>query len=409
MPPTTMDHETKELIGQFREFVSTMPKLQQAVSQLEEQMRGIPSTIENKLHAVRQTMFDPRGNYRGLMGTEAHARGFGLLAMAMIGGDQRAASALRSEFKDIAQRAMGTDTQAGGGGLVPIEYSSRIQRLVEEAGVFAANAFPMPMTSDSLTFQRRATGLSVFKTGQNQQAQESQPKFTTVNLNADEWNTLCLFPKSVEEDAAAALGELLAMEIAQAFAEALDTHGFMGDGTPDSLDVWGLVPRLKAINGTDDGGGLVLGSGNAWSELVEADFLKVVGQLPRYAQANAKWYCSSVFFWTVMAKITLAKGGVTAAEFAGERKLMFLGFPVEIVSAMPTSEANSQVPVVFGDLRLSSTHGRRKDLTIDRSDHVRFIERQVAVLATQRHAVANHTLGDATTAGPMIGLITAAS
>lgn len=403
-----MDTETKELLGQFRSFVGEMPKIKDAVGQLEEQVKGMPQTIEAKLAEVRQNMYSPQGEYRGVMGTKAHARGFGLMAMAMLAGDQKAATVFRSEFKDIATRAMGTDTQAGGGGLVPIEYADRIQRLVETAGVFPANAFPMPMSSESLTFQRRKTGLTVYKTGQNTAATESESNFATINLNADEWNTLTLFPKSLEEDAAAEIGEMIAMDIAQAFAETIDRVGFMGDNTPTSLDVWGIVPRLLEINGVDDGGGLVLGSGNLWSELVEGDFLKMAGRLPRYAQANAKWYCSSQFFWNVMAKITLAKGGVTANEFAGTRQLMFLGFPVEIVSAMPTAEANSQVPVVLGDLRLSSTHGRRKDLTVERSTDFKFTSRQVAVLATQRHAVANHTLGTATEAGPMVGLITAA-
>lgn len=403
----SFDSETKELLTQFRTYVGEMPQIKQAVTQLEEQMRGMPATIENKLTAVHQVMYSPQGQYRGLLGSEANARGLGLLAMAMIGGDAKAAGALRAEFKDIAQRAMG-DTMGNGGGLVPIEYSSRIQRLVEDSGVFPANAFPMPMSSDSLSFQRRKAGLTVFKTGRAQDVTESELQMVTVNLNADEWNTLAVFPKALEEDSAAALGELLAMEVSTAFAQALDNNGFMGDGTPAYLDVWGIIPRMLEINGVDDGGSLVLGSGNAWNELVEDDFLKVAGTLPRYAHPNAHWYCSSKFFWTTMAKLTLAKGGVTAMEVAGRRQLMYLGYPVEIVSAMPTTQANSQIPVLFGDLRMSSTHGRRKDLTIDRSNDVKFLSRQVALLATQRHAITNHTLGDATTAGPMVGLITAA-
>jgi len=82
---------------------------------------------------------------------------------------------------------------------------------------------------------------------------------------------------------------------------------------------------------------------------------------------------------------------------------------VEITPSMPRVEGNSQVAMLYGDLRLSSTHGVRKQLTIEQDNSVKFIERQVAVLGTQRHAIENHTMGDAITAGPMVGLITAAA
>jgi len=76
---------------------------------------------------------------------------------------------------------------------------------------------------------------------------------------------------------------------------------------------------------------------------------------------------------------------------------------------MPRAQGNSQVCCLYGDLRLSSTHGVRKELTIDQDTSVGFKERQVAVLGVQRHDLSNHTFGDATTAGPMVGLITASS
>ena len=100
---------------------------------------------------------------------------------------------------------------------------------------------------------------------------------------------------------------------------------------------------------------------------------------------------------------------MSRSDFAGRQSLQFLGYPVELTPKMPKVEGNSQVCALFGDLRLSSTHGRRRDLYIEEDRSVKFIERQVAVLGTQRHAVNNHSLGDATNAGPVVGLITASS
>lgn len=401
-----LDQETRELLTEVKSTLAETNKVRAAVQQLEEQMKGVPSTIENKLAAMRRMVFDDRGNYRGVaFGCEEEARGFGLFVLAKTAGDQRALGALKAEFKDVFQRAFGDDPDALN--TVPVEYSSRVQRLVEEFGVFARNAFRMPMQSDSLTFQRRKSGLTVYKTGHNTAATGSEPAFETVNLNADEWNTLTLYPKALGEDSAVAIAEMVAMEIAQAFAEAIDDYGFAGDGTDDDLNVLGITTRLSTINGVDDGGGLVLGSGNAWDELTVDDFLKMKGQA-RYVR-DGKFYCSSEFFWTCIAGVILNSGGRTMMETSRGPVLAFLGSPVEITPSMPRTEANSQIACLYGDLRLSSTHGVRKELTIEQDTSVKFIERQVAVLGTQRHAINNHTLGDATTAGPMVGLITAAS
>ncbi len=403
-----MEPETKQLIQRLNERLEDMGKIKGAVEQFEKTVAAWPKTLSEKLATIRATSYDDRGRYRGVFATEDDARCFGLFVLSHAGKDGRAAEALKGEMKATFERAMG-GTIATGDGLAPIEYSSRVDRLVEAFGMFASKAFPQTMTSDQLTFQRRTSGLTVFKTGHNVAAMASDMGFATVNLNADEWNVLCLYPKALGEDAAASVGEMVAMEIAQALAQATDSAGFIGDGTPTYLDVIGVTKRLTDINGVDDGGGLVLGSGNAWSELAEADFLKVVGQVPAYKGAQNEWYASNPFVWNVMHKITLSKGGVTRAEFAGEQRLQFLGYPINIVQSMPKVQGNSQVCALLGDLRFSSTHGKRKELMIEESRDVKFIERQVAVLGTQRHAISNHSLGDSANAGPLVGLITASA
>ena len=126
--------------------------------------------------------------------------------------------------------------------------------------------------------------------------------------------------------------------------------------------------------------------------------------------AGAKWLVSQAFWATVMLDILLDGGGVTAAEIEGKRKPMFLGYPVEVCHfGLPKTQGNSQVCALFGDLRLSTTHGVRDEMMIEESRDVKFIERQVAVLGTQRHDIVNHSLGDADNAGAVVGLITQSS
>lgn len=409
-----MDKETLDLL---KKHIERQDVHEGAIKTLERDLDAMGKSYVKMRDEFRMRAFaagnrlDTRPGTRHVFETEHDARGFGLFVLGTVGGDRRAAELYEKDYASYEQRDMSSNPDSAGGALVPVEYAQRIERLVENFGVWPAEAFAMPMNTDSLTFGRRVDGVTVFKVGENTAATKSQPKFANINLKAEEWGTLTLYPRSMAEDAPV-IGELVAMEIALAFAEMTDKAGFVGDGTPDYLDVWGICPLLVKINGVDDGGGLVLGTGAAgakWGSLAEGDFMKVKSRAPSYAQGNGKWYASHEFFWSVMVPITLSKGGVTASEFAGKRELLFLGDPVRITQAMPRVAADSQVCALYGDLRLSSTHGRRRNLLIEQSTEVKFIERQVAVLGTQRHAIANHSLGDADNAGPVVGLITPAA
>lgn len=410
-----MDPELKALLDKCMTALDAGKKTQaqvnsigDAVKQLERQVANLPGAIDAKLADMRSRSWDPRsGRYRGVFASEDDAECFGLCVLAAT-KDARARERLQGEMKSVYERAMG-GTTAAGEGLIPIEYSARIQALTEATGVFARLAFTQPMQSDSLTFNRRTNGLTVYRVGKNEPAVGSDLGFAQVSLNAAEWAVISIWPVSMIEDSVAEIGELVAIEMATAFSQQLDTCGLVGDGTATHLDVHGVTTRLVAINGVDDGGGLVVGTGAAWSELTSDDFDKVAGQVTWYAGMNPSWVCSPAFFWRVMNPITLSAGGASRADVAGRQSLQFYGFPVELSNVMPRTEANSQVCCLFGDLRMAATHGIRKGLTIEESRHAKFFERQSVILGTQRHAVSVHTLGDATTAGPMVGLITAAS
>lgn len=387
----------------------TIPQALGAIKQLESQFTTINADIDKKLDKVRRTAFDLRGNYRGVFATEDEARAFGLFCISRTRENDLATKAsemLKRDYPDLHKRAMDSATDSS---LLMPEFSNRLVRLVEQFGVFESNAFIMPMSSDSLTFLRRTGGMTVYLVGENTAGTESKPTHGNVTLNAKEWGTLSYVPRTLEEDSIAMIGELIAIEVAQAFAEKTDDIGFNGDGTATYFGINGVRTRLASINGVDDGGGLVLGSGNAYSELTTADHDKVMGTLPTYAVSNAKWYCSRIYFFTVMARLMNAVGGVTAGEIQGRRALLYGGDEVVIAQKMPRTAANSQVCALYGDLRQAVTVGRRRSVTIDESRDYKFAERQIAYLATARKAINVHDVGTDTVAGPIVGLITAAS
>jgi HK97 family phage major capsid protein len=117
-----------------------------------------------------------------------------------------------------------------------------------------------------------------------------------------------------------------------------------------------------------------------------------------------------------MKKLELASGGVTAAEVAsGSTDGQFLGYPVTISQVMPATEANSQVCALFGNFSLAGSFGDRTGIGVDFSEHATiggenvFERNQIAVRGIERFDINVHDVGTATDAGPVVGLITAAS
>lgn len=382
-----------------------VPAVTAAIKQLEDEQAKQAGDVKAALAKTRRMSHDPNGHYKGEFASEEQARAFGLQAMYACQKDARLLDVLKNEFPDVA-KAMDTVNDSS---IVFPEFSTRMQSLFESYGVFERNAMSMPMSGPTLTFLKETGEVTVFLVGEGTAPTASDIDTGNITLNAKKWGVLNFYSSELGEDAAIAVGELLARSIARAMARKMDNVGFNGDGTADFFGVNGVIPRLKAINGVDDGGGLTLGAGNAWSELVIGDFEKVMGSLPQYAAAQAKWYASRQFFFQVMVRLMLASGGVTAAEIEGRRQLQFAGDPVEITQVLPGAEGNSQVPVVYGDLRSAATVGNRRELSIKQSDQYKFAEDQITTLATRRVAVNVHDLGTDTVAGPVVGLITAAS
>lgn len=309
----------------------------------------------------------------------------------------------------LETKAQSESVNTAGGYLVPHEFSNDIIDLREEYGVFRRNTKVVPMARETKSIPRRVSGLTVYYPGEGVAITESQKGWDQVSLTARKYAALALYSSELFEDAIISIGDDLADEIAYAFALAEDTNGFNGTGTSAFAGTVGVRQRLLDVYTVTGGVGLKLAAGNLWSEILLTDFEAVLGALPIYARRRAKWFCSSTFFHTVMHKLQLAAGGVTSMEIANGGQYRFLGLPVEESQVFPMTEANSQIPAVLGDLALASKLGDRRELTIAISDQYKFAEDQLAIRGTQRIDINVHDVGDATNAGPVVGLITAAS
>jgi HK97 family phage major capsid protein len=370
--------------------------------------RAVPMKITLPPNVVRY------GSVRNFKGEDADLKAyrFGMWNIAAAVGADFAKRYCEENGLEI--RAHQEKANEKGGFLVPTEFGNDLIDLREAYGVFRRNTRVMPMASDSRTDPRRTGGLSAYWEGESDAGTESTKNWDRVGLTAKKKMVLAKYSTELNEDAVISIGDDLSGEIAYAFELANDQAGFIGDGTSTYGKIVGVTEALKNKYGTGGGVGLVLGSGNAYSELVLADFSSVVAALPDFADArgNAKWYCSRSFFFNVMQKLALAAGGTTAGDIInGIRTRQFMGYAVETTQVMPKAAANSQVPCFFGDLWLASRLGDRRMMTIRFSEHAlqAFENDEIVIRGTERLDINVHDVGNATDAGPVVGLIMAAS
>ena len=293
-----------------------------------------------------------------------------------------------------------------GGALVPEQFVSDIISLVEEFGVFRANARVMPMTSDAGMVPRRTSGLTLNWTGEASSISASSVGTDNVELIAKKPTTLSRISSELFEDAAIAVGDLIAQEIATAFAGGEDAAGFNGDGTSTYGGIQGIMTKIPA------GGKITAASGNtAFSTLDMNDFHTVTGTVPAFPGIVPKWFISKAGFADSMQRLAHAQGGVTRLETEAGSQMSFLGYEVvftQKLNSTLTAQASTNI-IAFGDLSMSSTLGDRRALSIATSDERYFDTDETAIRGTERVAINNHDLGDASNAGPTVVLATPSS
>lgn len=301
------------------------------------------------------------------------------------------------------QNVLKEGANSTGGFLVPVEVEQQIIDLREEYGVFRRNAFVTNMAGDTKTVPRRASGLTAYFVGENQEVTASDKSWDQVQLVAKKLGALCRYSRELSEDAVISLGDDLTGEIAYAFADKEDGCGFVGDGTSTYGGIVGVMNAVAA------GSIVTAAAGNTAFETLDlADFEACVGKLPLYPGIMPKWYISQAGWAASMMRLMDAAGGNTTSQLQAGAQKQFLGYPVEISQKLNSTLGAdaSKNKVIFGDVKLGAVLGNRRGVSVQLSDQRYFEYDQLAILGTQRFDVAVHGRGTATAAGPLVVLAT---
>ncbi len=340
-------------------------------------------------------------------GALAYQAGMWFLA---INGNAKAKRFCRDHGIGIQFLAEGETDNTKGGFLVPDVLANTIIDLRETYGVFRQQCRVWPMSSETLTVPRRTAGLTAYFVAENTQVTDSTKGWDAVNLTARKLASLSLYASELAEDAVINIADDLAFEIGYAFALKEDQCGFIGDGTSTYGGIYGIATKINDGNYAGSIAGADTGD-VSFETLDIDDFTRAVGLLPVYAQPNAKWYISQAGFANSMQRLMYSAGGNTVDTISGKPQLSFLGYPVVITQVLNSTLGSdvSKIKALFGDLRLSSSMGDRREITIRTSAERYFEYDQLAIIGTERFDIVNHDIGDGTNAGPIVAVKTAAS
>lgn len=298
-----------------------------------------------------------------------------------------------------------------GGIFVPNEVSNYIIDLKDSYGVFRRNARVERMGSETKTVFRMGSDVTAYWGSEAAEFTSSKMNFDAVQLTAKKLYAYSIITNELNADASIDMGRRFAETVARQFAKKEDEAGFNGDGTSTYGGVNGARNALLAVDATIGNiAGLSVASGNAYSEATIDDFVSVKRNLPQYATAGAKWYISKEAYGDTYERLVMAAGGISAVEMLnGVSNPTILGAPVEFVEVMPTTEANSQVFALYGRLDMAATMGDRQNTQISTDTSKGFSNDTIHIKATERIDINVHDVGNTTEAGPLVGLITAAS
>jgi HK97 family phage major capsid protein len=323
-------------------------------------------------------------------------------------GNRRARKALESRYG--AKALMSSNDDGAGGILVPLEVRNDIIRLVEEYGVARKHCFVVPMKSDTLSYPRRTSGVTISYVGEATET-ASTPTGTTVGTDSIQLvlrktKALVKIPQDLISDSSVALADLVAREIALEQARVEDTALFNGDGTSTYGGQVGVLNHVNTANT------YTAATGNtAFSTLDVDDFIGTVAQVPAYALGNAKWYISAAGFAAAMQRLAYAAGGNTVQNITGGTGFSFLGYPVvisQVLNSTLSAQASAKV-AVFGDLSMGCLFGSRDDLMVETNASAEWVHDRVLIKGTTRWNVVCHSFDSASTAGPVSVLKLAAS
>jgi HK97 family phage major capsid protein len=402
--------DTQQLLSEIQKLGpavdSRLNALQKTVDErfakVEGEVRFARDNLEKYTRQVGQlsggSHVDP--NYRGFWGSEERAKQFGEFVLAghhpqpeirRACAESLCKSGLRIRTKsgqfvsaDDYIKAMGESSDVAGGYLVPDEIGRELIRNVEQYGVARKFLRRVPMSSERQSWPKRTGGTTVYYPDEGVAITPSDVSLGSVRLTAKKWAQLTFVSRELSEDSVIAVGELLALEFALALANAEDRNAFMGDGTSTYAGITGVFNSENVALVTAGS------THTSFQSLTFDDLADTVGAVPGWVleAPDTAWFMSSSIEHICRGITDLGGRPILVdPNEGGPRRI--LGYPVVRTQVCPTisDDGTHKKALAFGSLRAWGLLGERRTMAIERSEHVKFAEDQLAFKCVVRQDI----------------------
>ncbi len=294
------------------------------------------------------------------------------------------------------------------GWLVPVELEAAIIANREEYGVARRVCNVIPMTSATTSFPRITSDVTAYFVGENTAGTQSDTGGDQVTLTLKDLMAWTSIGKSTAMDTVIALAEMVAREQARGFAVKEDSCFISGDGT----STYGGISGIKTLLDTAaySGGKIAAASGHdTFPEIDVSDVTSLIGILPVYSRAGARWLVSGVFDAVVFGRLKLNAGGNTVQTVQGRIvEGDYAGFPITVAHHMPAGAGttyNGATIAILGNFNLGVAFGSGSGMMMTVDPYTDAHKNLTRIITTERIDINAHGVNKSTTvAGPIVGL-----
>lgn len=293
--------------------------------------------------------------------------------LAGLLGNQKGREYCASKGYDFrAAQSVGTDNK--GGYTVPAPLAAELIRITESYGILRQKARKVIMSADTWTVPKLSASSTVYYPAEAAAITASDLTFSQVTLTAKKAAMLSLLSTEIAEDSLLNVVDELVKDFAYSFAKAEDENGFNGGNgftgiAPDANVGDTNVANLGAVALTT--------------------LTSVASSLPTYTGIKPEWYFNSAVFNGTIQDLLHAAGGLTPRHVEDGGRMMLLGYPVNLVPAMPSAPASGELVAVFGDLGQGVYFGDRRRVNFTVLNELYRANDQVGVVATERYDISN--------------------
>lgn len=330
----------------------------------------------------------------------------GRFFQAVLGNNEAATK--WCEEQGINFKTLTSQIEGGAGLFVIPEVDTAIIKLVEDFSVIRDAARVVSTTTESRTIWKRVSGNTAYFLTETGQPTSTDAAWESLKLIPKICGALTKYSLILDADAAIQLADEITWELAYALVVKEDQCAFVGDGTSTYGGIVGLSYKfrqvLEAYGGTwtTDAhkaylGSAVVAAGNLFSEFTLQNFVDCTHKVARFNGLQPKWYIHDVCAAATIERLVYALSGNAMPNLADGLPPRFLGYPVVYTPAMPSTDANSQVAVLFGDLKMGSIFCDRQgvEINVNTQSETNFLGRTAQVLATERFDFMAHSVGNA--------------